>query len=171
MSPPAAAAGGGGGQPQRQQQQGGFGQSITGIIRIAVFWYFASKFFSPKKPVDPSNLISNLFQKGEPLVRLFLNQETSSFFAFHCCMIFFGVFQDMWLYLSEHQRFNDFGNEASLVWHETNIPYATWGPESTRTLSLDYHPSDVRCSTICLVFYLLAIRLFLSLEFRTVDEV
>ncbi|KAG4203021.1 hypothetical protein ERO13_A05G375100v2 [Gossypium hirsutum] len=122
MSPPAAAAvaaaaaGGGGGQPQRQQQQGGFGQSITGIIRIAVFWYFASKFFSPKKPVDPSNLISNLFQKGEPL--------------------------DMWLYLSEHQRFNDFGNEASLVWHETNIPYATWGPESTRTLSLDYHPSD-----------------------------
>ncbi|KAE8669529.1 Transmembrane CLPTM1 family protein isoform 2 [Hibiscus syriacus] len=48
----------------------------------------------------------------------------------------------MWLYLSEHQRFNDFGNESSLVWHETNIPYATWGPESTRTLSLNYHPSD-----------------------------
>ncbi|KAE8730677.1 Transmembrane CLPTM1 family protein isoform 3 [Hibiscus syriacus] len=118
MSPPAAEGGGGGGgeQQPRQQQQGGFGQSITGIIRIAVFWYFASKFFSPKKPADPSHLISNLFQKGEPL--------------------------DMWLYLSENQRFNDFGNEASLVWHETNIPYATWGPESTRTLSLNYHPSD-----------------------------
>ncbi|KAK8492142.1 hypothetical protein V6N13_076509 [Hibiscus sabdariffa] len=121
MSPPAAVAAadggtGGGGQQSRQQQQGGFGHSITGIIRIAVFWYFASKFFSPKKPADPSHLISNLFQKGEPM--------------------------DMWLYLSEHQRFNDFGNEASLVWHETNIPYATWGPESTRTLSLNYHPSD-----------------------------
>ncbi|XP_039038680.1 cleft lip and palate transmembrane protein 1 homolog [Hibiscus syriacus] len=121
MSPPAAVVaasggGGGGGQQPRQQQQGGFGQSITGIIRIAVFWYFASKFFFPKKPADPSHLISNLFQKGEPL--------------------------DMWLYLSEHQRFNDFGNESSLVWHETNIPYATWGPESTRTLSLNYHPSD-----------------------------
>ncbi|KAE8663728.1 Transmembrane CLPTM1 family protein isoform 2 [Hibiscus syriacus] len=121
MSPPAAVVeagggGGGGGQQPRQQQQGGFGQSITGIIRIAVFWYFASKFFSPKKPADPSHLISNLFQKGEPL--------------------------DMWLYLSEHQRFNDFGNESSLVWHETNIPYATWGSESTRTISLNYHPSD-----------------------------
>ncbi|EOX92793.1 hypothetical protein QUC31_003819 [Theobroma cacao] len=115
MAPPAAAAGGGQ-QPRQQQQQGGFGQTITGIIRIAVFWYFASKFFSPKKPADPSHLISNLFQKGEPL--------------------------DMWLYLSEHEKFNDFGNEASLVWHETNIPYATWGPESTRTLSLKYHPSE-----------------------------
>ncbi|XWS44605.1 hypothetical protein CRYUN_Cryun15aG0061900 [Craigia yunnanensis] len=117
MAPPAAVAeagGGGGQQPRQQQQQGGFG--ITGIIRIAVFWYFASKFFSPKKPAETSNLISNLFQKGEPL--------------------------DMWLYLSEHEKFNDFGNEASLVWHETNIPYATWGPESTRTLSLKYYPSE-----------------------------
>ncbi|XVE83478.1 hypothetical protein DITRI_Ditri16bG0091300 [Diplodiscus trichospermus] len=117
MAPPAAvAAGGGGQQPRQQQQQGGFGQTITGIIRIAVFWYFASKFFSPKRSADPSNLISNLFQKGEPL--------------------------DMWLYLSEHEKFNDFGNEASLVWHETNIPYATWGPESIRTLSLKYYPSE-----------------------------
>ncbi|XVF17023.1 hypothetical protein REPUB_Repub10bG0081100 [Reevesia pubescens] len=117
MAPPAAAGGGAEGQPPRQQQQqGGFGQTITGIIRIAVFWYFASKFFYPKKPADPSNLISNLFQKGEPL--------------------------DMWLYLSEHEKFNDFGNDASLVWHKTNIPYATWGPESTRTLSLNYFPSE-----------------------------
>ncbi|KAB1997103.1 hypothetical protein ES319_D12G002100v1 [Gossypium barbadense] len=123
MAPPAAAGGGGGGgggeegqQPRQQQQQNGFGQTITGIIRIAVFWYFASKFFSPKKPTDPSNLISNLFQKGEPL--------------------------DMWLYLSAHEKFNDFGNEASLVWLETNIPYVTWDPESTRTLSLKYYPSQ-----------------------------
>ncbi|KAG4113752.1 hypothetical protein ERO13_D12G002000v2 [Gossypium hirsutum] len=123
MAPPAAAGGGGGGggggegqQPRQQQQQNGFGRTITGIIRIAVFWYFASKFFSPKKPTDPSNLISNLFQKGEPL--------------------------DMWLYISEHEKFNDFGNEASLVWHETNIPYVTWDPESTRTLSLKYYPSQ-----------------------------
>ncbi|XP_022774797.1 cleft lip and palate transmembrane protein 1 homolog isoform X2 [Durio zibethinus] len=116
MAPPAA-VGGGGGQQQGQQQQGGLGQTITGIIRIAVFWYFASKFFSPKRPpADPSNLISNLFQKGEPL--------------------------DMWLYLSEHEKFYDFGNEASLVWHETSIPYATWGSESTHTLSLKYYPSE-----------------------------
>ncbi|KAF3504121.1 hypothetical protein F2Q69_00045224 [Brassica cretica] len=68
-----AAVVGGDAQPQQQRQAGGgFGQTITGIIRIAVFCYFASKFFSPKqKPVDPSkpppHLMSNLFQKGEPL--------------------------------------------------------------------------------------------------------
>ncbi|KAK9291555.1 hypothetical protein L1049_019503 [Liquidambar formosana] len=120
MAPPAAEAGGGegggggGGQPQRQQ--GGFGQSITGIIRIAVFWYFASKFFSPKKPTEPSLQISNLFQKGEPL--------------------------DMWFYLSEHEKFNDFGSEGALIWHETNIPYAVWSPESTRSLTIKYYPSE-----------------------------
>lgn len=50
--------------------------------------------------------------------------------------------QDMWLYLSEHENFNHFGS-AQPTWHETNIPYAVWGPESTRTLSLKYHPSEV----------------------------
>ncbi|KDP24214.1 hypothetical protein JCGZ_25871 [Jatropha curcas] len=120
MAPPAAEGGGGGGGggagQQRQQQQGGIGQTITGIIRIAVFWYFASKFFAPKKPSDPSVLISNLFQKGDSL--------------------------DMWFYLSEQEKFNDFSNEAALIWHETSIPYAVWGPESTRSLSLKYYPSE-----------------------------
>lgn len=51
--------------------------------------------------------------------------------------------QDMWFYLSEHEKFNDFGSEGALVWHETNIPYAVWGPESTRSLSLKYYPSEV----------------------------
>lgn len=66
MAPPVAAAQQR--QQQQQQQQGGIGQTITGIIRIAVFWYFASKFFAPKRPSDPSHLISNLFQKGDSLV-------------------------------------------------------------------------------------------------------
>ncbi|KAB2597109.1 cleft lip and palate transmembrane protein 1-like protein [Pyrus ussuriensis x Pyrus communis] len=118
MAPPVAAAAEG--QVQGEQQQGrggGFGQSITGIIRMAVFWYFASKFFSPKKaPSDPSQLSSNLFQKAEPL--------------------------DMWLYLSEHEKFSEFGSERELIWHESNIPYAVWGPESTRTLSTKYYPSE-----------------------------
>ncbi|KAJ6402729.1 hypothetical protein OIU84_014768, partial [Salix udensis] len=72
MAPPegpggGAVAAGGGQQGQGQQrQQGGMGQTITGIIRMAVFWYFISKFISPKKaPTDPSILISNLFQKGD----------------------------------------------------------------------------------------------------------
>ncbi|KAK6790454.1 hypothetical protein RDI58_014254 [Solanum bulbocastanum] len=122
MAPP---ANGGGGEVQEQaaqpqQQQRGIGQMLTGVIRIAVFWYFASKFFSPKKPMSdpsvPNFQISNLFNKGEPL--------------------------DMWFYLSEQQNFSDFGNEGALIWHETNIPYAVWGPESTRSLSLKYHLSE-----------------------------
>ncbi|CAM8906567.1 unnamed protein product [Rhodiola kirilowii] len=130
MPPPPAAAAGGGqiqaggggaeGRPAQQQQQGGFGQSITGVIRIAVFWYFASKFFSPKTPAPttggPVVQISNLFQKGELL--------------------------DMWFYVSDNEKFNDFGNENALIWHETNIPYAVWKPESTRTLSTKYYPSE-----------------------------
>ena len=58
-------------QGPRQNGQGGLGQSLSGIVRMAVFWYFAMKFFSPKKPVEPSQLISNLFQKGDNLVRIF----------------------------------------------------------------------------------------------------
>ncbi|XP_062158409.1 uncharacterized protein LOC133865908 [Alnus glutinosa] len=107
------------GRPQQQQQQrGGFSQMLTGVIRMAVFWYFASKFFSPKRPSgsEPSQLISNIFQKAETL--------------------------DMWLYVSEHEKFNDFGNEHALIWQESNIPYAVWGPESTRSLSLKYYPSE-----------------------------
>ncbi|KAG7554606.1 Cleft lip and palate transmembrane 1 [Arabidopsis suecica] len=122
MAPPASetAAVVDGGDGQQQRQAGGFGQTITGIIRIAVFCYFASKFFSPKqKPSDPSkpsHLMSNLFQRGEPM--------------------------DMWFYLSEHEKFNDFGNEGALIWHETNLPYAVWKPESTRTFSMTYYPSE-----------------------------
>ncbi|XP_058097550.1 uncharacterized protein LOC131242735 [Magnolia sinica] len=103
-------------QRPRQQQPQSFGQMLSGIIRMAVFWYFAMKFFSPKKPSDPSQLISNIFQKGEPL--------------------------DMWLYISEYEKFNDFGNEGALVWHETNVPYAVWGRDSSRSHSLKYYPSE-----------------------------
>jgi magnesium-transporting ATPase (P-type) len=61
-----------GGPQQQQQQRGGFSQMLTGVIRMAVFWYFASKFFSPKRPAssEPSQLISNIFQKAETLVIL-----------------------------------------------------------------------------------------------------
>ena len=72
MSQPAAAAVAA--QPQGQapagRQGGGLGQSLAGIVRMAVFWYFASKFFGPKRaPTEPGLLMSNLFQKGEPMVR------------------------------------------------------------------------------------------------------
>ncbi|KAL0379291.1 UNVERIFIED_CONTAM: Cleft lip and palate transmembrane protein 1 [Sesamum radiatum] len=123
MEPPATVGGGGGGgggarrPQQQQQQQPGLGQMLTGIIRIAVFWYFASKFFGPKRsPTQSSHQISNLFHKGEPL--------------------------DMWLYLSEQESFNDFGSERALVWQESNIPYAVWTADSSRTLSLKYYPSE-----------------------------
>ncbi|XP_062225718.1 uncharacterized protein LOC133924273 [Phragmites australis] len=121
MSQAAAADAVAAAQPQGRgpaaRQGGGLGQSITGIVRMAVFWYFASKFFGPKRPpAEPGMLMSNLFQKGEPM--------------------------DMWVYLSEDEKFNDFANEDTLIWHETNIPYAVWGPGSTRTRSLAYYPSE-----------------------------
>ncbi|XP_077249682.1 uncharacterized protein LOC143889390 isoform X2 [Tasmannia lanceolata] len=50
--------------------------------------------------------------------------------------------KDMWVFLSEHEKFNDFGNEGALVWHETNIPFAVWGSASTRSYSLKYFPSE-----------------------------
>lgn len=80
MEPPAVVDGGGGGgaavagRRQQQQQPAGIGQMLTGIIRIAVFWYFASKFFGPKRsPTQSTTQISNLFHKGEPLVGYFFN--------------------------------------------------------------------------------------------------
>lgn len=122
MAPPAAAAPAVVEDREQQQPAQGIGQMFTGIIRIAVIYYFASKFFSSgKQPLSgsgsgPAVQISNLFQKSESI--------------------------DMWFYLSEHDKFNDFGNEDALIWHESNIPYAVWKPESTRTLSLKYHPSE-----------------------------
>lgn len=60
------------------------------------------------------------------------------------------------MYLSEHERFDDFGNEGALVWHENSIPYAVWGHDSTRSLSFKYYPSEV-----LLIYYLhIAYRLF-----------
>lgn len=66
----AAAQPQGRGPAGRQGGGGGLGQNIAGIVRMAVFWYFAAKFFGPKRPpADPGMLMSNLFQKGEPMVR------------------------------------------------------------------------------------------------------
>ncbi|KAH8510922.1 hypothetical protein H0E87_008451 [Populus deltoides] len=181
MAPPAvpgggavAAGGGQQGQGQQRQQQGGMGQTITGIIRMAVFWYFISKFISPKKaPTDPSILISNLFQKGDSLWhkreerassvdnstrewvvparsyqagrRLLGPPALLTYFQFEELNLGskeIRLCRDMWFYLSEQERFNDFNNEGALIWHETNIPYAIWGPESTRSLSLKFYPSE-----------------------------
>eukprot|EP00249_Psilotum_nudum_P023304 c28823_g1_i1 orf=423-2327(-) len=105
-----------GGQPQQQRQQG-FGQMIFGVLRMAFFWYIAMQFFAPKKPANPALLMNNLISKGEKL--------------------------DMWLYITEGKRFSDFANEGSLFWHETNIPYAMWGPTSVRHHHLVYNPDVV----------------------------
>ena len=77
-----AAAAGRPGRQAPQQQQAGLGQSLTGIVRMAVLWYFAMKFFGPKKPAETSQLMSNLFPKGEQLVRLFALPNPSYFNLF-----------------------------------------------------------------------------------------
>ena len=65
--------------------------------------------------------------------------SVSNIFPYAVCELF----QDMWLYMSEEKYFNDFKNEKALVWHETNIPYAVWGPQSVRNQHILYDPSEV----------------------------
>lgn len=45
--------------------------------------------------------------------------------------------------MSETPVFSDFGNENALIWHETNVPYAVWTPESVRSKSFVYKLSEV----------------------------
>lgn len=124
MAPPAGSGRGGvvpagranNGRQQPQQQQG-MGQMFYSILRMAIIWYVATRLFSPKRPPNPAVLMNNLIPKGEKL--------------------------DMWLYISEGEHFNDFANEKALVWHETNIPYALWGPDSVRHQHLVFQPSEV----------------------------
>ncbi|XP_056845550.1 uncharacterized protein LOC130496906 [Raphanus sativus] len=69
--------------------------------------------------MDPSqthHLMTNLYHKGESL--------------------------DMWFSLPEQEKFSDFSNKGALYWLETNTPYAVWTPESIRTRSLKYYPSE-----------------------------
>nr|XP_018682528.1 PREDICTED: uncharacterized protein LOC108953037 isoform X3 [Musa acuminata subsp. malaccensis] len=84
------------GRNAQWQQQPGFGQTVAGILLMALLSYFAMKFFGPKRPAELFQLISNLFHKGDSL--------------------------DMWVYLSENEKLKDFGGEYALVWHESNIP-------------------------------------------------
>ncbi|GJP48434.1 hypothetical protein CLOM_g7718 [Closterium sp. NIES-68] len=109
-----AAGGAAGGQPQQQQQQQH--NPIMSMIRMAMFWYMISNFFFKKPPKDPAMLSRNLFRKGEDL--------------------------DMWVYLTEAEKFSNFQDESALVWTESGIPYTMYdGPAARRTLDFTYYPS------------------------------
>jgi hypothetical protein len=41
------------------------------------------------------------------------------------------LLQDMWMYLLEGDKFNEFANEDTFIWHEANIQYAVWEVTST----------------------------------------
>ncbi|CAM6007410.1 unnamed protein product [Sphagnum balticum] len=119
MAPPAGGVGTqvAAGTAQQQPAQQGLGQVLFGVVRMGLFWYFAMQMFGgSKKVTNPALLTNNLFSKGEDL--------------------------DVWLYISEAPKFTDFGNEAALVWHETNVPYAVWTPNSVRHKHFVYHPSE-----------------------------
>ncbi|KAH9571576.1 hypothetical protein CY35_02G100600 [Sphagnum magellanicum] len=119
MAPPAGGVGTqvAAGTAQQQPAQQGLGQVLFGVVRMGLFWYFAMQMFGgSKKVTNPALLTNNLFSKGEGL--------------------------DVWLYISEAPKFTDFGNEAALVWHETNVPYAVWTPNSVRRKHYVYHTSE-----------------------------
>lgn len=116
MAPPQVAATQVAQPGQQPPAQQGWAGSISGIIRMGIFWYFAMQMFGSKKVTNPDLLTNNLFSKGENL--------------------------DFWLYMSETPVFSDFGNENALIWHETNVPYAVWTPESVRSKSFVYKLSE-----------------------------
>ena len=86
-------------QRRQPQQQGGFSSMITGVIRMAVFWYFASKFFSPKRPSgsEPSQLISNLFHKSEPLVLSLSDLQFFIYLFYYYIVLFAIMFLKIWV--------------------------------------------------------------------------
>lgn len=47
------------------------------------------------------------------------------------------------MYISEKENFQQFEDENSLVWYESEIKYAVKGPSGERSLSIDYKPSEV----------------------------
>lgn len=68
MAPPQGAGtqvGQPGQQPPAQQS---WSQTIFGVVRMGLFWYFVMQFFGPKKVSNPALLTDNLFTKGEKLV-------------------------------------------------------------------------------------------------------
>ena len=67
----------------------------------------------------------------------------------------------MWLYVYEHEKFNEFGNEQALIWHERNISNAVWG------LTLKYYPSDVSLA----VGYTRFIRIVFSLYVYIIKDI
>lgn len=70
MAPPQVAATQVAQPGQQPPAQQGLAGSISGIIRMAIFWYFAMQMFGSKKVTNPDLLTNNLFSKGENLVCL-----------------------------------------------------------------------------------------------------
>ncbi|CAI5951531.1 unnamed protein product [Closterium sp. NIES-64] len=49
---------------------------------------------------------------------------------------------DMWVYITEGEKFNNFQDESALVWTESGIPYTMYdAPAARRTLEFTYYPS------------------------------
>ncbi|KMZ64783.1 putative Cleft lip and palate transmembrane protein [Zostera marina] len=105
------------GGAQQPPEEGRLSQSLKKFSKTVMIYVIFMKFFAPKQqPAEPSKFMSNIFEKGDRL--------------------------DMWLYLSEKDKFEDFGNESALLWHEIDVPYASWEPESRRSQILKYYPSE-----------------------------
>lgn len=115
-----AVAARGGGTPANGQAPAGQQQPqanpLMSIIRMVMFWYFISNFFSKKAKPDTSTRMMNVLQRGEEL--------------------------DMSVYLSEEEVFNKFSDESALIWSESNIPYGSYEPKAKRSSLYTYHPSE-----------------------------
>lgn len=72
MAPPGAQVGAAGGAAPAQQQQQGGGGWLQKIMMYIVIYFVAQQFMGSKKTMDPAKLTSNLFSKGEKVVRSLL---------------------------------------------------------------------------------------------------
>jgi hypothetical protein len=55
--------------------------------------------------------------------------------------------QDLYVYLSESEKFNDFGNPEALIWSEKGLVYGDWSSGSdgdgTRVHNIEFETSEV----------------------------
>lgn len=90
------------------------------------------------RPLPPTTQALNMFMKETPLVRprnpqkchekcCWKNKLASVFGLLYAIFsLAVVVFQDLYVYLSEQEKFSDFDNPAALFWLEEELIYGDW---------------------------------------------
>ncbi|XP_067136586.1 putative lipid scramblase CLPTM1 [Centruroides vittatus] len=107
---------------QQQQQQGiSYWSLIKGIILRAVIIYFVTSFFRRPQTTQQGGQVPEAARQGSS--NLFPN----------------GTLMDLYLFVSEHEEFNEFNNSDLLKWYQPDLIYGDWygGPEGNGIYTVD----------------------------------